>query len=163
MNLYSCVTDSVVLSFDSVGHTIGSGTTLPSSLSPTSWQGFYLIGHGSHVGRQDTKSDFCGNQPSSQRVNRSFPKCSGSIKSLSATRELTCRTLPLPREEMTWTRVDDAVCASLLMWKALRWCHPPAEEKLFHATRIVSQLNKQLSYLGRDIRNASRKEKAKES
>lgn len=36
MNLYSCVTDSVVLSFDSVGHTIGSGTTLPSSLSPTS-------------------------------------------------------------------------------------------------------------------------------
>lgn len=30
MNLYSCVTDSVVLSFDSVGHTIGSGTTLPS-------------------------------------------------------------------------------------------------------------------------------------
>lgn len=36
MNLYSCVTDSVVLSFDSVGHTIGSGTTLPSSLSPSS-------------------------------------------------------------------------------------------------------------------------------
>lgn len=36
MNLYSCVTDSVVLSFDSVGHTVGSGTTLPSSLSPTS-------------------------------------------------------------------------------------------------------------------------------
>lgn len=38
---------------------------------------------------------------------------------------------------------------------------PPAEEKLFHATRIDSQLNKQLSYLGKDIRNASRKEKAK--
>lgn len=65
MNLYSCVTDSVVLSFDSVGHTIGSGTTLPSSLSPSSWQGFYLIGHGSHVGRQDTESVFCGNRPSS--------------------------------------------------------------------------------------------------
>lgn len=159
MNLYSCVTDSVVLSFDSVGHTIGSGTTLPTSLSPTSWQGFYLIGHGSHVGRQDTES---GNQPSSQRVNKSFPKCSGSFKSLNTTRGLTCRTLPLPSEKTTWTRVDDAVCASLLMWKALRWCHPPAEEKLFYATRIVSQLNKQLSYLGKDIRNASRK-KAQES